>query len=334
MKVFSDYHHDDLFHSLHLLFEKRLGWELYCPCGPEWYTQGYWNYSREPRVVSEYLVEKKFEDTGKGYCLVENPCHERNLRGLTLDQFKTMPVDIIISSVPENEVIYYNLGKKYKPKAKLIQHWGNEWKKFKPLFIKNWMVSCNPFKVPADVNAVFYHQEFDLSLFNFEPGDPKNPIKSFVNDLPHLKDWPLFLAYEKKLSEWKWLSHGLGCRDGNVRPLTQLVKEMKESSFIFHAKALGDGFGYIIHNIFALGRPAIVRGKWYKGRLAEKLIDDGVTCLDLDEYDFKPNCERIKYFAKPENYFKMSEAAAKRFREVVNYDKEENEIRKFLERLK
>ena len=334
MKVFADFHHDDLFHSLHLLFEKRLGWELYAPCGSEWYTSGYWKYSPEPRVVSEFLVEKQFEDTGKGYCLVNNPCHGRKLKALTFDQFKKMDIDIIISSVPEHEIIYYNLAKKYQPKAKLIQHWGNEWKKFKPAVIKNWMVSCAPFSVPSDVLAVFYHQEFDLDVFSWTEGSPKSPIKSFVNDLPHLKDWELFKRYEKALSDWKWQSYGLGCREGNARPLSKYVETMKKSSFIFHAKSLGDGFGHVIHNAFALGRPPIVRSSYYRGRLAESLFIDGVTCIDLDAHTFDQNCQLIKACSGPGKYHQMNIDARHRFEDVVDFNSEFKIIKKFLEGLR
>jgi hypothetical protein len=333
MRVFADFHHDDLYHSLRLLFEKRLGWELFCPCGPEWYTNGFWSYSIEPRVIHQYLVEPKVQDTGGGYSLIENPTHGCNLKALTFDQFKEMPIDIIISSVPENEYIYLKLRNEFKPKAKLIQHWGNEWKDFKSSYIRNWLVSCAPFPVPEDVNAVFYHQEFDLSLFSFEPGDPKNPIKSFVNDLPHLTDWGLFQKYEKKVPERKWLSHGLGCRDGNIRPLTKLVSEMKSSSFIFHAKSLGDGFGHIIHNIFALGRPAIVRSKWYKNRLAEPLLLDGITCIDLDKHLFWQNVKLIQACLEPSKYQQMSADARRRFGDVVNFKEEFEGIKQFLENL-
>ena len=180
---------------------------------------------------------------------------------------------------------------------------------------------------------VHYHQEFDLNLFSFEPGNPVDPIKSFVNDLPHLKDWGLFQRYERALPEWTWRSHGLGCRDENIRPLSNLVKEMKASSFLFHAKSLGDGFGHIIHNIFALGRPGIIKGKWYRGRFAEALIEDGVTCLDLDRHTFQENCDLIRAFSSPKMYSEMSKKARKRFEEVVDYDEEEKAIRQFLDRL-
>lgn len=334
MKVFADFHHDDLYHSLYLLFEKRLGWELFCPCGPEWYTQGWWNYSVEPRVVHEYLVEKKYLDAGSGYCLVENPTHERNLLGVTFDQFKEMKFDIVISSVERHSYLYQKLVREFQPQAKLIQQIGNEWADADFTGIKNFMVSCVAYRLPKGANVVFYHQEFDLKLFSFEVGDSKNPIKSFVNDLPNLKDWNLFLRYEKALPEWEWRSHGGACRDGNIRPLTKLVREMKDSSFIFHAKSLGDGFGYCIHNLFALGRPGIIRGKWYKDRFAEPLILDGITCIDLDKHSFQENCELIKHWSKQGNYEKMSLRAHQMFKKIVDFDKEEKEIREFLGRLK
>jgi len=334
MRVFADFHHDDLYHSLHLLFEKRLKWDLFCPCGPEWYTKGYWAYSVEPRVISEYLVEKKYWNTGRGYSEVENPCHGRNLAAVTFDQFKGMKFDIMIASVPEHVYLYDKLRREYQPKAKLILQVGNEWKKLDWGPIKNAMISCKPFHLPKDMNAVFYHQEFDLAQFNYEKSQPTNPIKSFVNDLLNLKDWKLFLRYEKALPRWKWKSHGLGCRDGNIRPLVALVKCMKESSFIFHAKHLGDGFGHIIHNIFALGRPAIVRSKWYRKRLAGELLLDGITCIDLDMHTFEQNVKLIKLCSRPEKYYQMSMDARQRFDDVVNFDWEFGEIKKFLERLK
>jgi len=333
MKVFADFHHDDLFNSFHLLFEKRLGWELYAPAGIDWYVKGYWGYSPEPRLVDKYLGSgKKFEDVGE-YSLMENPAHEKNIKALTFNQFKEMDIDIIISSVPEHLHIYQKLIKDHKPKAKLIQQVGNEWKKFNYGVCRNLMVSCSPFKIPSDVNSVFYHQEFDLDLFNYTPGNSSWPIKSFVNELPDLKDWGLFQRYEKRLKNWNWLSHGLRCRDGDVSPLKNLVRTMKDSSFIFHAKSLGDGFGHVIHNIFALGRPGIIRSHWYKGRLAEALIEDGVTCIDLDKRVFDANISEIVRVSEPDEYKLMCENARKRFEEVVNYDQEFFKIKNFLRRL-
>ena len=334
MKVFADFHHDDLYHSFHLLFEKRLEWELYCPCGPEWYTKGWWNYSIEPRIVHKILVEKEYRDTGKGYSLVENPCHERKMKALTFDQFKEMKFDILISSVDRHSFLYSELQRKFQPRAKLIQHVGNEWHDVDFEGIENFMVSCVGYKLPAGANVIFYHQEFDLDLFSFEPGDPKDPIKSFVNYLPDLKDWRLFQRYEKALPEWEWKSHGLSCRDGDVRPLKKLVEEMKASSFFFHAKSYGDGFGHIIHNAFALGRPPIIRGKWYKGKFAEPLIQDGATCIDLDKHSFEENCALIRSAANPERYKEISRNAQKRFNEIVDYDAEFERIKSFLEDLR
>lgn len=333
MKVFADFHHDDLYHSLHLLFEKRLGWELYCPVGMDWYKEGFWRYSLDPKIVKWYLMSGwKWEDKGK-YCLYDNPQHERKLKALTLDQFKEMDIDIIISSLPDHAYCYQNLIRKHKPKAKLIQQVGNEWPEFDYSIVKNLMVSCKPFDIPHGVNAVFYHQEFDLKQFNFTLGKPKDPIKSFVNDMMNFDDWELFKRYERRLKQRKWKSYGIGCRDGNLRPLKKLVKEMKSSSFFFHAKPVGDGFGHVIHNAFALGRPPIVRAKYYKDRAAELLMIDGVTCIDLDAHLFWQNCKLIEACLGQEKYEQMSKDAKQRFDDIVNFDAEFKFIKKFLARL-
>lgn len=55
MKVLADHHHDDLYESLRILFEDRLGWELYRPIGTEWYTEGYWDVYNHPDTVTQYL---------------------------------------------------------------------------------------------------------------------------------------------------------------------------------------------------------------------------------------------------------------------------------------
>ena len=65
--VLIDFHHANLCHSLWLLFEKRLGWKIYTLYGEEWYTNGYWKYSDDRNVMSQYLfpmgtMEHKGED--------------------------------------------------------------------------------------------------------------------------------------------------------------------------------------------------------------------------------------------------------------------------------
>ena len=66
---------------------------------------------------------------------------------------------------------------------------------------------------------------------------------------------------------------------------------------------------------------------------ADALIDDGVTCIDLDKHSFEENCSLIRQYSEPGEYSRMSQRARKRFDEVVNYDKELYKIKDFLRRL-
>ena len=59
MNVFCDKHHISLLYSLQLLFEKRLGGNLFTPIGEEWFTQGYWKgaeaYGNHPSTIKQFL---------------------------------------------------------------------------------------------------------------------------------------------------------------------------------------------------------------------------------------------------------------------------------------
>ena len=59
-------------------------------------------------------------------------------------------------------------------------------------------------------------------------------------------------------------------------------------------------------------------------------MEDGVTCVDLDKHTFSENVSILKSLQNPEDIEDMSKAAYKRFTEVVNFDKEEQDIRSFL----
>jgi len=128
--------------------------------------------------------------------------------------------------------------------------------------------------------------------------------------------------------------HGIGGRDGNCHPQKKVHKAMANSGFIWHVKLGGEGFGHVIHNAYALGRPVITKGSYYYGKMAEPLLINNKTCIDLDQGSLESNIERIRYYSKPSRFLEMSKNAYNRFREVCNFNREEKEIRKFLERLK
>jgi hypothetical protein len=76
-----------------------------------------------------------------------------------------------------------------------------------------------------------------------------------------------------------------------------------------------------------------VRRAYYAGQLAEKLFEDGKTCLEIDNLGPQQIADKILLYADPEEHNTMCENAYLRFKEVVNFDEEEQKIREFLSRL-
>ncbi len=340
--VFCDFHHLGLWESLRLLFEKRLGWNLYRPIGEEWITSGYWKvaepYGNRPETIKQYLSTEihvwqsgvflngdyKLEDN---IYYVYDPVHEVHQKAITLEQFKEMPIDIVISSISPHDISFAKLIQDFKPNAKHIAQMGNI---YQQTDVKNVMCSTVPYTVPVDKNVVFYHQEFDLDIFKYEEPTKFRKIKNFVILNPASQ---IYDVYKSVLSEFDFKSYGASCPDGTITGVKNIAREMRNSTFGFHLKPGGDGYGHTIHNWFACGRPVITNKSDYVDKLAGQLLIDGKTYIDLETTSFQGNLNRIRYWSIPENHREMCENVHQRFKEIVNFDEEERAIRKFLEKI-
>lgn len=332
MKVFVDYHHGDLYHSLHLLFEKRLGWELYRPIGKDWHTRGFWRYSDNPATINQYLGmhQASKEIDGVHYCTDIN--HATVHKAITPEKFMSMDIDMIIASVVNHERAFYEMSK-HKPNCKFIRHEGNNIAVIDWSIVKNLIASTSPITTPTGVNAVFYHQEFETTIYSFIQKINSNQITNLMNCLPHSPDYPVWGQYKELLPEFDFKMYGILGTDGIISGIRNIAHEIQSSKFIWHLKSQGDGFGHTIHNAYACGRPCIVKKGYYAGRLAEPLLINGVTCIDLDQDTVKGNVDRIRYFSRPDVHEEMCIQCHELFKEVVNFDAEFEEIKKFLERL-
>ncbi len=344
MNVLADFHHFDLYYSLQLLFEKRLGWELYRPIGMDWFEGGYWKiaepYGNNPDTVRQYLdINTMAWDPHKnlnggtnnyekdGVYHIWDPIHEIFQKAITLEKFKEIPIDIVISSYQPHDESFARLIKDYKPKVKHIAQMGNT---YQTTEVKNVMCSTMPYPIPPDKNVVFYHQEFDLDVFKYSPPQATSKITSFVNLLPMPE---VYRLYKSRLPDFDFKAYGAGSLDGTITGLGAISKIMSESDFGWHIKPGGDGFGHIIHNWFACGRPVLTNFSDYNDKLAGFLLQDGKTALNLEACGFEENINRILYYSIPENYQAMCEDAHKKFKEVVDFDREFIELKKFLEKI-
>ena len=353
MKVFTEIHHDSLFNSFQLLFEDRLGYELYRPIGEEWFTEGYWKiaepYQNNPATIKQYLgirdetyVPKDgsrplnlIKEDHEGYYLVKGV--NKDHRAITLEQFKNTKFDIIVASYLPHYQTFTELRDKYQPQAKVICQAGNNWLQAVDWSTtKNLMASCSPDpSVPDNINKVWYHQEFSLDNYHYELYTKTNVIRSFLNtfDTSDLfkKDFEFFCNLEKEMPEYKFESYGASTRDGVILGDDKIANAMR-ASIPFHAKYGGDGYGYIIHQYFAVGRAPIVKKDYYKNQLAESLMIDGVTCCTIDNLSIDEIVNKVCKFIE-NGYETACLNAYNKFKELVDFDKEEKEIEIFLNNL-
>jgi hypothetical protein len=105
---------------------------------------------------------------------------------------------------------------------------------------------------------------------------------------------------------------------------------MREARFIWHTKAQGDGYGHVLHNAFAVGRPVITRIADYRGKLGEKLLIPDVTCIAIDDLSPSQIVDKINQFSEPGRYSVMCQAVYEQFLSIVDFDREAVELEEFL----
>ena len=333
MNILCDRHHDGLWNSLILLFEKRLGHTLYHPWGMEWFDSGNWLIGN-PYGASARNTATQFLNEGvptDGTAII------RPTRGIDFETFKNTPIDIIIASYYDHIPVYTKLRDQYHPNAKVIAQYGNEW----PIHpeIKNLLASTAPMNVPPHINVCYYHQNIDednyYHFYDPEKVNSKRKITSFVNAMPQntifQEDWEDFLQLELRLPEYEFQSHGGGCRDGSLSQ-KDVANNMRESKFIVNFKTGGDGFSHVIHSGFSCGVPFIYKGSQYKGKLAGELLSHLETGIDIEKIGFDGIIPYIYSLSEGE-YKKYRYNVRKRFEEKVNYNQEEILVKKFIENL-
>lgn len=351
MNVFADLHHSGLYASLHYLFENRLGFELFRPIGTRWFDEGYWKiaqpYNNNPATIEQYLgIRQDFlppdgtpalntiKEQKDGVYYIHDGAHNYYQKAITFEKFLEMDIDVVIASIPAHVEAYKKLIEKHKPKAKLIYQMGNiGWHEHVPFNeVKNIMASVKEFSVPSDVNAVFYRQEFDTEVFKPSPLTTKW-ITSFVNCLP---DPERFNRLREMLPDWEFRAFGISCPDGIWTNIEDIALYMKTSMWGYHYKPGGDGYGHVIHNWMAVGRPVLVNLRDYKDKLAGELLEDGVTCFDISDMDAAEIAYRLEqpnHINIPE-YDQMVENVKQRFAQVVDFKRDAEKVKEFIGRLR
>jgi hypothetical protein len=345
MRLLADYHHHDLWESLELLCD-RLGWELVRPIGMDWFDQGYWNFERAwhgDTVARQYL--EPWPSDAATYDLRFDPSHGRFINLITLEQARAAPPDIVMASVAHNHEGLHRFAQEVG--AKFGIHLGNV--RFSPIDMAEdrWdladfgiVTSVLPGPVPKP--HVVVHQEFSLQDFRHEhpPRGERMVVSSFVNCFPEnvqayagwravaasrpQYDWRVYGAYGS-VPEDEWAA-------GNINTCAGVGDAMRASDIAWHTKQWSDGFGHVIHDWFAVGRPVIGHEWYYRNQLAGPLWQEGVTSFDITDKAVDEVAGIIdRLYNDPDLRLRMGENAARRFREVVDFDEEEQAIRRMFE---
>jgi hypothetical protein len=108
---------------------------------------------------------------------------------------------------------------------------------------------------------------------------------------------------------------------------------MRRSTFIWHTKRGGDGYGHVLFNTGAVARPTIAKLEYYQGKLGEKLLIDGETCIAIDNMSDEAIKNKIEFYSESSTYTRLCKNVYNNFSEKVNFNKEEYQLREFLENL-
>lgn len=335
MNVLLDIHHHDLFRSLYILFYTRLKYNIYVPCGLDWNTEyKYADYKNE-NTISQYLIEvKNWLNCGNDV---------PNVTFITLEEYKNIKINIHVSSLLENAIVFKKLIADFHPYSKHIIQVGNNF----PVecidhigknLLSSSTVVYNKSKIK---NKLFYHQEFDTNLFCL-PINIINPytVNSFqhyfgIGMIPYEKDYDEFKTLKKLMPNFKYTCFGLEGDGGCIPGIpTCMSNAIKESGFIYHVKPQGDGFGHIYHNAIACGKPVIYRSEYLMSnevKMTPLLLFNDKNSIDLSVLSHDEAKDKINYFA--ENYEDISKKIYDEFKNIINFDLEFENIKKFINNL-
>lgn len=347
MRILADFHHHDLFESLAILFEDRLGWELFRPIGMDWYDREYWNFERKwhgDAVARQYLSPWGDDIPGERWSLRADRSHPGRMHRLvTVDQAMDLGLDLVLASVDHNHEGLHRFAAEVG--AVFGIHLGNvRWDATQDRWdlAELALVSTTlPFVPP--VPHVTVRQEFSLTDFRAGPPPRREPfvVSSFVNCFPentgayaHFRETAGMGA---DIASWRvYGAYGTAPTDeyaaGNIDRCADVAEAMRAADVAWHTKAWSDGFGHVIHNLFAVGRPVLGIASYYADQLAGPLWVEGVTSFDIGNRTPEETLGIIARLRVDEDmHLRMCEAAAARFREVVDFDAEAEGVARLLE---
>lgn len=286
--ILVDRHQADLFYAIQRLFEDRLHIAVYTPVGREWWDSGIWRFGHgygDDRLVRQFLDPgPQWDEQTPGLYLTYDPAHpDRRIYGVSLEYAQGIEWRAVMATVQDNQAGFAGFAKTHG--SAYLYHVGNTRQQV------DWGLDPVVLNSTADVPMVGrgarIGQEFDKdTTFAYRPPPrDRRSLGSFLNLLPLIPD--SFAAWSDlrvRLDGWDLRSYGHHCPDGVLQPVHAIADTMADTAWAFHDKVTGDGFGHVLHNWAAVGRPLVGHARYYQGQRGEVFWQDMVTCIDLDKH--------------------------------------------------
>jgi len=343
MRVLADHHHASLWESLAMLFCDRFGWELYRPYGMDWWDAGVWQYERHmphgEGVARQYLQAWGDDrDMGGWYERDDAMYPGRVHRLVTMEQARALRPDIVLATLTENEPGWHAFAREVG--AKYGIQVGNQGTANRYDLIDFALFSTVRDLYPW-VPYVTYRQEFSLAEYHFEyPPAERDYVGTWVQALPEDRlEYARFLALARDLPDVRLRYHGhVGPVDdywgGNVTTSAELAALMRKAGVGLHCKTWSDGYGHVLHNLAACGKPLVGTGTYYADKLGGPLWVEGETSFDVQAHSHAETVAFIRRLVQDDElHERMSRAMAARFAEVVDFDAEAEQIWEMFERV-
>ena len=352
MRVLADYHHSDLFESLAMLFEDRFGWELYRPIGMDWFEEWYWSFERAfhgDAVAKQYLSIWDSDRNVIDHYERDDHTHPgRVLKGVTLAQAKEQKWDLVICSLTHNERGFVKFAREVGAHYGIqvgnvgqVQNVAFEGAGWEPVEFALLSTTTDGLQIPKP--HVIYRQEFSLKDFRYTwPPTDKRSVSSFIQCFAENQAYyDDFLIRARELPEFDWRvygAYGTHAEDefacGNLPSTPAVADAMRATRIAWHAKWWSDGYGHVVHNLAAVGRPKVGPLGYYADKLAGPLHVDGVTSWDTGTRSNAEVADILRRLRDDDAFHRQTcEAVRARFDEVVNFDEDADNVKRLLESL-
>lgn len=359
--ILTDFHHHALAESLMMLFADRkiLGpTAVYFPYGMAWFNEGIWQFEKKHHgdaVAQQYLTgvwQQGHVQSDGGMTLRRDPRHPgRTLVGMSLESARNQKWDFVISSLPDNDEGFYTLAK--QTGAKFGVQVGNNVQQSR-WDLADFILSSSTLPDEGLIDqslwgkvitahgkpCVIYHQEFSLETFRYEwPPAERRTVASFVNCFPEGPSYPQFQAFARlNAAEFDFKvygAYGTGADDefkaGDLATTPLVGDAMRTARIGWHSKHWSDGFGHVVHNWFAIGRPVVGIPRYYADKLAGPLFVEGVTSFNIESRSPAELAAVLRRLRDDDDYHRsICENSAARFRELVDFDGEAAAIAEML----